>query len=250
MLAQEFKQKVYTEYMNSDGLVMVKNRLLAPPDQQWLGMGNALMNTGLFFTILAELGALTQADKDWLRNVIKNATVQFNGSPMHGLITRGPGKTADQQTQDDYYTMLSAAYHAEDRFAEDCFNYGEKNLWYWDNLRPTGGVPATLFDRFPGFVPYTRLCARDEISVYENPSLIGPIIAAAFSKADNADSRIHRWCQLTVYRKEELFFGGVSSDIYRWKTKRTFGSIAASFAPYYQPTDGVPHPFTLVEGLK
>ena len=254
MLAQEFKTKIYTEYMNSDGHVMVQNRVYGDPALQWIGMGNALMNTGLFFTILAELGALTQNDQDWLRNVILKSTVNFQGGKQHGLIHRSPAKFQDPQTQDDYYTLLSAAYHAGDRFAVDVLNHGRKTNWHWDNLRPEGGIPDTWFDRFPGFVPYVRLCAKDEISVYEAVPLISSIVSTAWSKADNGDSRIHRWCQATVFRKEEKTIGALTADVSRWITHAKFGSIPAGWAPYFKPTvyngQTIVHPFNLVEGLR
>ena len=255
MNALELKREIYENYMDADGLVTVAHQKLCSAADMERGMGNGLLHTGLFYTILAECGALTQLDIDNFNEAIRRVTVVHNGRSVEGLVHRKTTKKQDQQKQDDYYAIISASYHGWTAFAKDTYQHGQRNNWHWDNLRPFGSPNVeTYFDRFPGFVPYVRMGARDKLSVYETLPMIGSIIAVAFSDRGNSDSRIHRWCQCTVFRKEQPALGGITADLFRFITTKKFGSIPKSWEGYFGPTyvgsKPIPHPLTLIEDIR
>lgn len=138
-------------YEDSNGVMLDKNRIID---------GNALLYTGAKFILLAEEGALNDADRYTYQRMlmVQKAT---------GLLERYT-KPGDHQTQDDYEGMFVASMLFDDgQFARDAVLYGRKNWYAWDNQNLGKWSLECFFARFPGWWAMAKSAAGEWLNPFD-----------------------------------------------------------------------------------
>lgn len=140
-----------------------------PGNGHYPGGGNVLLYTGLYYTILAMKGALTQADADsWVRSLMLCRHERFP------LFWRSPVKknADDNQEHDDYWAILAACKHAGCEYiARGILEHGRRHSWSYDIQKPETFNIKFYFARFMAFIPMARVCSGEEISLLEQARL-------------------------------------------------------------------------------
>lgn len=131
---------------------------LPPSNGAYVGGGNVLLYTALYYTILAMRGAMTQADSDaWIRSLYlcrHKDVMMFWRSPLK--------KNADDnQEHDDYWGIIAANYHAgAEHINAGILTYAESSGWRFDIQHPgRGGSTRFWFARFLPFQQFLRLAS-------------------------------------------------------------------------------------------
>ena len=117
----ELKEKMST-WKNEYGFSCLKEHPVK--GEGYLGDGNMILYTALFYCVLANLGAMTQVDSYAWQEALRQCKHE-----MFDMYWRTPIKKNkdDDQNHDDYWGILAASYHA---FAlhipQGIYSYGDK----------------------------------------------------------------------------------------------------------------------------
>lgn len=253
-----FKQEILTKFLDENNFV--KPRI----DQ---GSKNGIMYSGLFYTILAENNLLTKQPES-LSNEFDSSrwAIAFNKciryidsttqTKINALIFRSP-TDMDGEAQDDYIGAVAACYHFGFPWPHDLVTYGEKYGWILNNAKPYDTETLKYWhDRFPGLTTFYKIAANSfhdkkdpskfpkfSVGAWDLVVLCIVILANAFSKLHNEDSKMLTYMQLTVLSKEKPFPFVLIRKLWFFIINRRLGSLAKSWIPYF----GADHPFCQVE---
>lgn len=234
----EFKHEISTYYMGPQyGLVTVSRN---GDEFHSIGMGNGVMNTGLYYLILAQHGVKEPAP---FERTMKACEASSSGFPIPALIKRHPLKP-EHQSHDDYIGFMAACAYLDEMRAMEVVRYGKKFSFVYDVERPfTNLLLDKSHDRFPGLVAYYKMCSNETISIWELAVFCLRLSWMIITLNSDGDTPIHSYCFASVFKYRYPILGRFFFSMWVNQAKRKFGSIAKAFAPYY----GESHPFAKMD---
>jgi hypothetical protein len=220
-------------YFNADGFLTVKPNSPSVP-----GEGNGLLQTGLWYSIKARNGGLQDRDKDAIKRITSRCM-----HDSHPILWRSPHKKNpdDDQQHDDYWGWLAACYFAESDFPERFHQFCEDNQWMVDVQQPYHPRIKYLFERFPGFKTFVKLCVHNRKPTPMECIKFALLICFWSIKPNRSDSCMRSYCRIAVASDRSLLCRLVASILWFKRVRKLWGSVGNSFAPYFK---GNNHPIT------
>lgn len=219
-------------YINGDGFVTIDQRAPTIP-----GDGNGLLQTGLWYVIKAQYGALTQIDRDKIQDLTERCKSSYCEYLWRSPYKKNPD---DNQNHDDYWGWLAACYFAGIPYPLYFLRAAIKNKWFVDVVNPKTDNPKYFFGRFLDFPPFAKMCARgwdrealeSTLQVYDHIIMASSILWSAFHLG-SSDSLMRDYCRVAIARKESQLCAMVS---YLWfyKLRKKFGITGMAFQGYFK----------------
>lgn len=221
-------EPLLAEYTNQHEIITIEKGGL-------IDQGNGLLQTGLYFCIVANAGFITKELR--ARYLRITAACKHHAWP---ILWRSPLKKNpdDSQAHDDYYGWLAAGYFCGAEFPQMFYEQAEKWGWFIDIQNP--GSTAKLnkyFARFPGFRIFSKMCARAtdrdlKITLTEHVTLAAVILWNSIN-VKKSDSCIRDYCLVSIAR-EESGLARLASVVWFLRVRKKYGITGQAFAEYFR----------------
>jgi hypothetical protein len=125
----------------------------------------------------------------------------------------------DQQGIDDYVGVSTAAWMVGSiHVAKEILNYGKKNVWVYNNVRPgtnddwDGSFNASAqMGRYPALICHLYWCAKETPPLWLQIYWAGSVLLASFKPRKDQDNWILSWLMIQVGRGRTWFIDLVIS---------------------------------------
>lgn len=224
------KQEVLDHYLDDDLQVTIDR------DPGHWSTQNGLMHTGVFYTILGINNLVEYADKDRFNRAVKACWA--NGIP--GLLNRNPGRP-DLEAHDDYIGVCAASYFLQSMVGTDILNYGENNLFCYNNVHPGTFTLQCWQGKFPGIVGFYRMAANRSPGNFQTLAILTNLHLGV---KERADQNILMWLMVSVFRSQSSRF----NDAIAWwdsELRLKYGTLGNMFKEYF----GNSHPFAKINSM-
>lgn len=219
-------------YINADGFITV-----IPNSPNVPGEGNGLLQTGLYYAILAQYGGYSEKDTATILNITLSC--------LHRdfqILWRSPWKKNkdDDEQHDDYRGWLAACYFSDNPFPKLFLEFAKEHNWVVDVQNPDFPNIKYYFGRYIGFPSYVKMCARQKLGFLDHITVAFMILSKCF-KISKSDSCMKAYCEITVARKESKLCNLVSK-LWFYLVRKKYKITGQAFAEYFQSPS---HPLCL-----
>lgn len=192
--------------------------------------GNGLLYTSTLYVMLCLHGFSRASDKD---NFLKMVAYS---SKQDGLLTRGPHKSDELTSHDDYIGVTSASAFFDSGIAKLIYDYGKDHGWFYGHR---------FFGRLLGLVQHFKLCAGIKLDLIDKLFWALDIYRTTWKHTGATSSRILDWLKIQVYKHKDG-----QSTICNWAvrkfendiSKRYSGKMGNVFSIYFDDK----HPFSVI----
>lgn len=225
--------KYLAPFIDEDGLVLEKPNAGPGPNT-----GNGIHGLCVVTLIKILRNELTEQDRTNFCRVIDSCRLPMPGTEgaffIAGLFNRGPRKTEELISHDDYRALASVSSLLGTPYHKWIISYGTKNLWIFNNLDPGSFSWSAWHGRFPGLVSTYRLMDTEGFTDQDVENVAQRMWMASLSS--DPGGNLLTWLEASALRGR---FPTVDRYIATWRRSvgKCFGSVGGLLEAYYGAGD-------------
>ena len=189
--------------------------------------GNPVTETGTAYLIMKMLKQDQPEDKARFERAMEKLA-------RTALPYKKPG-SRDPLSHDDLIALVAGSVALNSYWHHMVYNWGVAHGWDFT-------TDAIQFENFakPWYIAFYQLAVGVKPSAFDHLLLCGSIVFDAFFNMDSASDKRLTWLMLKTLAPKDGWLK-VSEDIWRWRIKKTYGSVARIFVKYKNSES---HPFS------
>ena len=198
--------------------------------------GNAILYAGHYGLLTAKLFGSYDKAKEHSAELYAKSHLK----ERPGVITRGPHKWNDPQTHDDYVGLATLSFLGGGAAAWFIYSHGKSNHWSFFRGGKIQDWFNAQFWRLPGLVQHLKLCASENLNLFDRLWWAIGVAADAYSK--DASGKLLTWHYVSVYEMSGKKYFLCDWAVRKWKRSIIEAypdSMGGIFRTYYEQT----HPF-------